>query len=84
MVISTPGQRPLAEAVAARLGPRALAVHPHAVMHVPVAVAVAAYVQEAGADARLTVGGGSATHRGHLRAGDPAVAARLRSAHVEF
>jgi maleylacetate reductase len=66
VVLSTPGQRPAAEAAAARLGHRALAVHPHAVMHVPVAVALAAvaYVRELGADACLTVGGGSATGLG--------------------
>jgi maleylacetate reductase len=79
VVISTPGQRPLAEDVAARLGPRALGVHPHAVMHVPVAVAAAAvaYVRDAGADACLTVGGGSATGLGKavaLETGLPLVA----------
>jgi maleylacetate reductase len=79
VVLSTPGQRPLAESVAARLGPRALAVHPHAVMHVPVAVADAAvaYVRDVGADACLTVGGGSATGLGKavaLETGLPLVA----------
>jgi maleylacetate reductase len=66
VVLSTPGQRALAESVAGRLGPRALGVHPHAVMHVPVAVADAAvaYVRDIGADACLTVGGGSATGLG--------------------
>jgi maleylacetate reductase len=66
VVLSTPGQQPLAANVATRLGDRALGVHPRAVMHVPVAVADAAvaHVRAAGADGCVTVGGGSATGLG--------------------
>jgi maleylacetate reductase len=61
LVLSTPGQRATAEAVAARLGERCAGVYDRAVMHVPVEVAQAAreHAAAAGADACVAVGGGS-------------------------
>ena len=61
LVLCTPPQRGLAEAVAARLGARSVGVHDGAVMHVPVEAAGAglARAREAGADGLLAVGGGS-------------------------
>jgi maleylacetate reductase len=79
VVISTPGQKALADDVAVRLGERGLGTYSHAVMHVPVAVSAAAvaHVREAGADGCVTVGGGSATGLGKavaLQTGLPLVA----------
>jgi maleylacetate reductase len=61
LVLSTPGQRQLAQDAAQRLGSRAGAVHDGAVMHVPVeAVAEArAAAATALADGYLAIGGGS-------------------------
>lgn len=61
LVLSTPGQRELAERVAGQLGKRAAAVHPHAVMHVPLASAERAREAAAccNADACVAIGGGS-------------------------
>lgn len=61
LVLSTPGQRALAEDVARRLGDRAAGVYDGAVMHVPVEVAQAARdeARARGADACVAVGGGS-------------------------
>jgi maleylacetate reductase len=61
LVLSTPGQAALAQGIATALGTLAAGVHPHAVMHVPEAVADAA-VQEATrlqADGIVAIGGGS-------------------------
>ena len=66
LVLSTPEQQPLAEAIAKRLGDRAAGVYPKAVMHVPAETAAAA-VEEAkrlNADCALAVGGGSTTGLG--------------------
>jgi alcohol dehydrogenase class IV len=66
LVLCTPEQQPLAEAIAKRLGSRAAGVYPKAVMHVPVETATAA-VDEArrvNADCALAVGGGSTTGLG--------------------
>ncbi len=66
LVLCTPEQQPLAEAIAKRLGSRAAGIYPKAVMHVPVETAVAA-VDEAkrvNADCALAVGGGSTTGLG--------------------
>ncbi|AKS31442.1 maleylacetate reductase [Mycolicibacterium goodii] len=62
IVVSTPGQSGLAAAVTAPLGQRVAAVHPHAAMHVPRAIADAAVTQarRVDADGCLAVGGGSA------------------------
>jgi maleylacetate reductase len=61
LVLSTPGQAALAQHITNALGSVAVGIHPHAVMHVPEAVADAA-VQEATrlqADGIVAVGGGS-------------------------
>jgi len=79
LVLSTPGQRALAERVAALLGPRAAGVYSRAVMHVPAqtvkeAREAASAVQ---ADCAVAVGGGSTTGLGKaiaLEAGLPVVA----------
>ena len=66
LVLCTPEQQPLAEAIATRLGSRAAGIYPKAVMHVPVETAAAA-VDEAkrvNADCALAVGGGSTTGLG--------------------
>lgn len=66
LVLCTPEQQPLAEAIAKRLGSRAAGIYPKAVMHVPVETAAAA-VDEAkrvSADCALAVGGGSTTGLG--------------------
>jgi alcohol dehydrogenase class IV len=61
LVLCTPGQRSVAEAVAARLGARAAGVFDGAVMHVPQETAAAARAESArlGADCCVAVGGGS-------------------------
>ena len=66
LVLSTPGQRGLAQRVASLLGPRAAGVFAGAVMHVPQEVVVQA--REAArahrADGAVAVGGGSTTGLG--------------------
>jgi alcohol dehydrogenase class IV len=66
IVLSTPHQREQAEALAARLGPRAAGVFAKAVMHVPVEIAQEArdYAARLGADCAVAVGGGSTTGLG--------------------
>jgi maleylacetate reductase len=61
LVLSTPGQRSLAEAIAAQLGSRAAGIFSGAVMHVPVEVVEAAQGEAVrlGADLCVAVGGGS-------------------------
>ncbi|CAN0620874.1 Maleylacetate reductase [Burkholderia multivorans] len=61
LILSTPEQQPLAEAVASALGARAAGVYAQAVMHVPVEVARAAREAAAALDADccVAVGGGS-------------------------
>lgn len=62
IVVCTPRQAALAEAITAPLGRAVAAVHPYAVMHVPRAVADAAVAQarRVDADGCLAIGGGSA------------------------
>jgi maleylacetate reductase len=63
LVLATPGSgAPLAARVAELLGGRAAAVHPHAVVHVPQAVAQAglAAARQVAADGLLAAGGGAA------------------------
>ncbi|GAA5166122.1 maleylacetate reductase [Amycolatopsis dongchuanensis] len=62
LVVSTPEQAALAAELTAPLGGRAAEPHPHATMHVPVAVAerAIARARAASADGCLAVGGGSA------------------------
>jgi maleylacetate reductase len=62
LVLCSPPQQALGEAVAQLIGDRAVGVHPHARMHVPVECAAAACdrVAELGADGCVAVGGGSA------------------------
>jgi maleylacetate reductase len=61
LVLSTPGGRAMAEAVAAGLGGRAVGVLAEAAQHVPVEIAQRAQrlALEAGADGCVAVGGGS-------------------------
>ncbi|HVL55555.1 MAG TPA: maleylacetate reductase [Burkholderiaceae bacterium] len=61
IVLATPEQRELADAVATRLGERAAGVYPHAVMHVPLQTAQGArdYAASLRADCCVAVGGGS-------------------------
>lgn len=79
LVLCTPEQQPLAEAIAKRLGTKAAGIYPRAVMHVPADTAAAA-VDEArrlGADCALAVGGGSTTGLGKaiaLQSGLPVLA----------
>ncbi len=79
LVLCTPEQQPLAEAIAQRLGARAAGVYPKAVMHVPVETAQAAIAeaQRVNADCALAVGGGSTTGLGKaiaLQSGLPILA----------
>lgn len=62
LVVSAPDRHGWAARVADLLGDRTAGVHPHARMHVPVAVAAAAVEQarRVGADGVVAVGGGSA------------------------
>jgi hypothetical protein len=66
LILSTPGQRALAERVAALLGDRAVGVFAGAAMHVPVASARAACeeARRLGADSAVAIGGGSTTGLG--------------------
>jgi alcohol dehydrogenase class IV len=61
VVLCTPRQRALADAVTQRLGTRAAGVFDQAVMHVPIETAVAARAaaQDLGADGSVAIGGGS-------------------------
>jgi alcohol dehydrogenase class IV len=61
LVLCTPEQRALADAIAALLGARAAGVFDRATMHVPVAIAAAAreHAVALGADCCVAVGGGS-------------------------
>jgi alcohol dehydrogenase class IV len=61
LVLSTPGQRPLAEEAARRLGGRSLGLYPYAKMHVPIETAEAARAEarRQSADGTLAIGGGS-------------------------
>jgi maleylacetate reductase len=61
LVISTPGQRRLAEDTASRLGTLSAGIYAHAVMHVPAETAQAALAvtRQVAADCLVTIGGGS-------------------------
>jgi len=61
LVLSTPGQRGLAEWAAELLGERAVGIYAGAVLHVPVEAAAAARVEalRLGADSCVAIGGGS-------------------------
>ncbi|MDR3395257.1 MAG: maleylacetate reductase [Parasulfuritortus sp.] len=61
LVLCTPGQRPLAERLAALLGGRCAGIFDRAVMHVPIETAREAreVARRAGADCAVAVGGGS-------------------------
>ncbi|NIE62631.1 maleylacetate reductase [Burkholderia sp. Ax-1719] len=61
LVLSTPEQRPGAEAIARRLGERSAGVFDRAVMHVPIETAREAreVARERGADCAIALGGGS-------------------------
>src|SRR5690348_1476187 len=61
LVLSTPGQRALAERAAELLGDRAAGIHAGAVMHVPIEAATLARAEAARlqADCCLAIGGGS-------------------------
>ena len=79
LVLSTPGQRRLAESVAQGLGSSAAGIFDRAVMHVPVKIAAAARdeARRLGADACVAIGGGSAIGLGKavaLETGLPIVA----------
>jgi alcohol dehydrogenase class IV len=73
LVLSTPGQRALAERAAALLGGASAGVFAQAAMHVPVEVAraAAAEARRAGADGAVAIGGGSTTGLGKTLALDP-------------
>ncbi|MGV1837324.1 maleylacetate reductase [Rhizobium rhizogenes] len=66
LVLSTPQQKADAEALAARLGPRAVGVFSGAVMHTPVEVTEKAMevVRQTGSDCVVSLGGGSTTGLG--------------------
>ena len=79
LVLSTPGQRALAERVVALLGDRAAGVFAGAVMHVPQDAVLQAReaARAAGADGAVAIGGGSTTGLGKaiaLASGLPIVA----------
>jgi alcohol dehydrogenase class IV len=63
LVLSTPGQRRQAHAVADRLGSRAAGVFARAAMHVPIEIAreARAEARRLGADCAIAIGGGSTT-----------------------
>ena len=73
LVLSTPGQRALAERAAALLGGASAGVFAQAAMHVPVEVAraAAAEARRVGADGAVAIGGGSTTGLGKALALDP-------------
>ena len=62
IVVCTPEQADFAAELTAQFGDRIAELHPHATMHVPVAVAAKAVARarEIGADGCLAIGGGSA------------------------
>lgn len=66
LVLSTPEQRDMAEALSARLGPLSAGVFAGAAMHTPVEVTerAMAALREAGADCTVAIGGGSTTGLG--------------------
>ncbi|WP_405968445.1 iron-containing alcohol dehydrogenase [Streptomyces sp. NBC_00015] len=72
LVLSTPGQRPLAERAAGLLGPTCAGLFGEARMHVPVEIADAARAaaRDAGADGCLAIGGGSTVGLGKAAARD--------------
>ena len=79
LVLCTPEQQPLAEAVTQQLGRRAVGVYAQAVMHVPVETAHAALreAERVQADCTVAVGGGSTTGLAKaiaLQSGRPIVA----------
>ncbi|GAB4130199.1 MAG: maleylacetate reductase [Roseiflexaceae bacterium] len=61
LILSTPGQRGLAEQIATILGSRAVAIHAAAIMHVPIETVAPALEQTATAkaDGLVAIGGGS-------------------------
>jgi alcohol dehydrogenase class IV len=73
LILSTPGQRALAERVGAALGTRSAGVFAQAAMHVPVEVArmAADEARRLGADGAVAIGGGSTTGLGKALALDP-------------
>lgn len=66
LILSTAGQRPQAENIAARLGNRAAGIFDKAVMHVPIETAREArdVARSIGADCAIAIGGGSTTGLG--------------------
>jgi alcohol dehydrogenase class IV len=79
LVLTTPGQRPLGERVAAMLGDRSAGVFAEAAMHVPIETARAACdaARRLGADCAIAIGGGSTTGLGKaiaLDSGLPVIA----------
>jgi maleylacetate reductase len=66
LILSTPGQRPQAESIAAMLGKRAVGIFDKAVMHVPIESAREAreVARKLGADCAIAIGGGSTTGLG--------------------
>lgn len=66
LILSTAGQRPQAESIAARLGNRAVGIFDKAVMHVPIETAREArdVARSLGADCAIAIGGGSTTGLG--------------------
>ena len=66
LVLSTPGQKALAEDIARRLGDRCAGIFPHALMHVPIETARQARdeARRLAADCAVAVGGGSTTGLG--------------------
>ncbi|KQW69891.1 maleylacetate reductase [Methylibium sp. Root1272] len=75
LVLSTPGQRKLAEALADRLGSRAAGIFDRAVMHVPIEVAQEAreMARVRRADCAIAIGGGSTIGLGKAIALDSAL-----------
>ena len=75
LVLSTPGQRRLAEEAAHRLGPLSAGIYAEAVMHVPAETARAALdlVQRIAADCVVAVGGGSTVGLGKAIARDTGI-----------
>jgi len=82
LILTTPGQQPLGQSIAALLtsaGKQVAGVYPQAVMHVPLEVAQAARVQatRCGADCYIAAGGGSTIGLGKaiaLQSGLPIIA----------
>lgn len=76
LVLSTPGQRGLAQRVADMLGPRAAGIFAQAVMHVPIETARLARTeaQRVGADCAVAIGGGSTIGLGKAIALDSGLA----------